>query len=129
MPIERKKRVIIANPDEPRAGDYAYSFYDKTHPVFGQAEDIARMKKEIRGLRGETVTMRFSGRHKAQGEPEKKFTITRVFKLTGYDSVFGPGSAYGSAIHTIRDKYSNDKLVIDKITIDATSGGDEDTDE
>lgn len=129
MAIERKRRVVLANPEEPKAGDFAYGFYDRTHPVDGDPEEIARMKRAIRGLLGETVTMRFGGEHIDDDGMSKKFTITRRFKLTNYDSVFGPGSAYASAIHTIRDKYSSDELVITKFTIDVASGDDEDSEE
>ncbi len=130
MAKERGKRVVIANPDEPRAGDYAFSLYDNTHPDRGDPATVARMKAALRGLRGEEVTMVFKGKHTSADTGEaKRFTVKRKFTLTSYRDVFGPGSAFASAVHWVRDKYSDDELTIDSFEIEESSYGDEDSEE
>jgi hypothetical protein len=120
------KRVVLTNPDEPRAGDYAFQLYDNAHPINGDPETIARMKAALRGLRGEEVTMVFKG-HRVDSDTgeTKRFRVTRNFTLNSYSDVFGPGSAYASAAHYVRDKYSSDELLMDSIEIEEYDGGDD----
>jgi hypothetical protein len=127
MAEERKKRVVIVNEDEPKAGNYAYKFYDNTHPIRGDAEEIARMRKSLRGLRGEEVTMVFKGQHIDSKNNKKRFTVRRTFTLNSYSDAFGPGSAYASAIHYIRDKHSDDQLNVMNFSIEEADSGDEDS--
>lgn len=119
MAKERKARVILVNPDEPRAGDYSYGLYDKAHPIFGEAETIAYMKQQLRGLRGEEVTMTFKGIRIDDEGTSRRFTVARTFKLRQYSDVFGPGSAYASAIHAVRERHSAETLVTHSITVEA----------
>ncbi len=128
MAKERRKRVVLANPDEPRAGDYAYGLYDKSHPVHGDPATIKRLRDSLKGLRGEEVTMTFRGKRL---DPDtgaaKRFRIKRTFTLNSYRDVFGPGSAYASAVHFIRDAHSGDELVVDDFVIEESEYGDEDS--
>lgn len=127
MAKERKKRVILANPDEPRAGDFAFQFYDKAHPTHGDRETVNRLRRELRGLAGEHVTMTFNGKRTDPDTGDRhRFRIRRTFKLENYRSVFGPGSAFASAIHYIRDEHSDEELVIDTFSIEEADDFDED---
>jgi hypothetical protein len=113
-----RRRILIANPDEPRAGDYAYQLYDKAHPVFGDPEVIASMRRQLRGLRGETVVMRVKGAHIDEDGTVHRFTARRTFVMNRYSDVFGPGSAYASMVHAVREKHSDEVLVTYAIEID-----------
>lgn len=127
MAKEREaRRVILANPDEPRAGDYSYGLYDKAHPVFGEADTIAYLKKQLRGLRGERITVEFKGvRINDEGE-SRRFTVKRTGVYRQYASMFGPGSFYASAMHAVRERYSDETLVTHSIVITIASDDDED---
>lgn len=118
MAKERKARVIVVNPDEPRAGDYSYGLYDKAHPVFGEPDTIDYMKKQLRGLRGEDVVMTFKGIRIDDEGNEKRFTVRRAFTMRQYSDVFGPGSAYASAIHAVRERHSDETLVTHTLTVE-----------
>jgi len=127
---EEKKRVVIANEDEPKTGDYAYNFYDNTHPLNGQPEEIARMRRALRGLKGEEVTLTFKGLWKdAETGREHAFKVRRTFQLNTYRDAFGPVSAYASAIRYVRDKHSDDVIAIQSIVIEEAEPGDEDSEE
>lgn len=128
MPKEREpnRRIILANPDEPRAGDYSYGLYDKAHPVFGERETIDYLRKQLRGLRGERVTARFNGARIDEEGNTRRFVVKRTFKLNRYSDLFGPGSAYASAVHAVRDRHSDETLVTHSITIEPA--GDDDYD-
>jgi hypothetical protein len=104
------RRLVLANPDEPKTGDYEFGLYEKAHPHFGDKETVARIKKGLRGLRGEKVRMFLKGSH-GDGEEVQRFRIQRTFNYRRYSDVFGPGSAYASAIHAVKDKYSDQQLV------------------
>jgi hypothetical protein len=120
------KRVILANDNEPRAGDFAFDFYRKAHPVTGDSETVGRLKSELKGLRGQEITVKFNGKHiDSDSGDVKKFVVTRRLTYRQYADLFGPGSAYASAASYIRDKYSNDTLVIGTITIDDESDEDD----
>lgn len=130
MARERKeRRFIVANPDEPKTGDFEYSLYDKAHPTHGDPETIAYMKKGLRGLRGERLKMTFNGSHIDEDGTPHRFRIQRTFNYRNYTDVFGPGSAYASAIHAVRDKYSNETLVTYSIAFDILDEEDEEDDD
>lgn len=132
MAKERKaRRHVIANPDEPRAGQYDFSYYKSTHPVTGNRETIKNVKKELRGLRGHRVTMWVNGWHTSTDDPENPvhFRLKRVFNFRKYDDAFGPGSAYHSAIKYIRDQYSDDQLGTTSITFEVADDDEEDSEE
>lgn len=124
-----KKRVILANEDEPKTGDYMYGLYDRTHPVFGQKDEIARMRRELRGLGGSRVTLTLNGsRIDEETGEEKRIRIRRTFTMNTYRDIFGPGSAYASAIHSVREKHSGDVIITHSLTIEETDM-EEDSDE
>jgi hypothetical protein len=116
-----EKRQILANPDEPRAGDYSYGLYDKAHPVYGDPSTINHLKGQLRGLRGKTVTATFSGARIDDDGTKRRFTAKRTFVLNRYTDMFGPGSAYSSAIHDVRDRHSDETLVTYSITIEVAA--------
>ena len=123
------KRIILANPTEPRAGDYAYGLYDKAHPVTGDPETIQRLRSSLRGLRGQDVTVTFNGAHIDSGGKIHRFRIKRSLTLNAYSDIFGPGSAYASAVKTVRDKHSDELLVTYGITVEPATGEDDGEDE
>lgn len=126
------KRRIVANPDEPRTGDHQYQMYDKLHPMHGDPQEIARVKRQLAGLRGEWVKLTFKGARIVDGDEgteEKRFKLVRTFAYRSYRDVFGPGSAYASIIHFIRNKYSRDTLVTYELDIEIAEDEDSDTDE
>lgn len=123
------KRLILVNPDEPRAGDYAYSLYDKAHPYTGDPETIAHFKKELAGLRGERVRLVFNGMRKDADGNEHRFRLTRTFNFRNYKDVFGPGSAYARALHAQRDKHSDDQFVTFSVALEVLEIDNEPEDE
>lgn len=130
MAKEREaKRLILANLDEPRAGQYEFSLYKQAHPVSGKPDVIARMKKELAGLRGHRVVMHFNGAHVDAEKETKHFRLKRVFNYRNYNDLFGAGGAYGSAIRYIRDAYSDETLITYSISIEIADEDDEDDEE
>lgn len=131
MAQERKnRRFILANPDEPQAGDYAYGLYEKAHPIRGDAETVSHFKKELAGLRGERVTLFFNGKRiDAETDKEHTFRLQRTFVFRKYADVFGAGSAYASAIHFMRDAHSDDELLIMSIALEIADDDAEDFEE
>lgn len=112
------RRKIVINPDDPRSGEHAYTLYNLAHPITGDRATISRLKDDLRGLRGERVVMTFRGSRIDEEGNEHFFNVKRSFKMNKYADVFGPGSAYASAIHAVRERHSSDTLVIYSITID-----------
>lgn len=100
------RRRIVVNPDEPRTGDFAYQFYDKAHPHFGDQSTINRVRRELRGLRGKRVTVVVHAGYGEEGEPEKRRTFRRTITLKKYGDIFGPGGAYGEMMHELRNEHS-----------------------
>lgn len=121
-----QRRIIIANPDEPRAGDYTYGIYEKAHPVHGDPKTQNYFRSQLRGLRGDRVSMHVKGIRIDEDGNEKRFSVKRTFTLNRYSDVFGPGSAYASAVHAIRDKHSDDTLVTTSLVIEPADDDDED---
>lgn len=115
----KDRRRIIANPDEPRAGDHGYQLYNKAHPISGNQDTISDMKKQLRGLRGKTVRVTINGAHIDPDTLQpRRFTASRVIDYNMYSDMFGPGSAYASALHDVKERYSNDVLVTYSIDIE-----------
>lgn len=121
-----QKRIIKTNPDEPRAGEFAYSFYDAAHPLYGDEAEIKRIKKALAGLRGERVTVRIQGKRvDADGETHY-FTRQRTVNYRNYRDIFGPGSAFASGMHAEREAHSGDELSVTSIEFDTDYEDDED---
>jgi hypothetical protein len=111
-------RHILANPEQPRAGDFAFPFYDKTRPILGLQSYIDRLKKELRGLSGERITATFNGgRKNVETGEHRRWTAHRTFVYNRYSDMFGPGSAYLSAIRAVRQRYSDWEIIIYSIDI------------
>lgn len=126
MATERPaRRVIPTNPDEPKAGDYSYGLYDKAHPVFGDPDTVAYFKRELRGLRGEHVTVTFKGVRIDDDGETRRFNVRRTIKYNQYSDMFGPGSAFASATHAIRERHSDETLVTQQIIIEHASDEDD----
>lgn len=113
-----RKRRILANPDEPNAGDFAFGLYDKAHPVFGDPWTIGYMRGQLQGLGGKHVKVVLRGRRKSEDGEYHRWTVTRSLTLRNYNDVFGPGSVMASGLHQIRDKYSEDILILDSFDIE-----------
>lgn len=74
--------------------------------------------------------MTVKGWHKEKaGSPKKAFTVRRRFVMRHYEDAFGPGSAYASAIHSIRERYSDHKIVVTRIIFNLASEGAGDSDD
>lgn len=131
MPKDKDHRFILANPDEPSTGQYAFTLYEQAHPIRGDKNTIAHFKKLLAGLRGERVTLHFNGvvNDPETGERETRFRIQRTFNYRRYSDLFGAGSAYASAVHFVRDKYSDYQLVAMSMSLDIADEADEDTEE
>lgn len=113
-----KRRVLLANPDEPAAGDFAYMLYDKAHPIHGDPETINRFRRELRGLRGQEVTLKMRGSRLDDEGNERRFVARRTFTLNRYSDVFGAGSAFASALHDVRERHSDEELTIYEVSIE-----------
>jgi len=112
------KRVVLANPDEPNAGEFAYTLYDRAHPLYGERDEIARIKKQLSGLRGEYVTVHLKGKRIDEDGETHYFDLQRSFTYANYRSLFGPGSAYSDIIHFVRDNHSSDEISIKSLTVE-----------
>lgn len=112
-------RKIIVNPDEPSTGDNGFSLYDAAHPVFGEADVINYLRKNLKGLRRKIVRMKVSGMYREQGgRVEKRFNFTsQPHKINSYSDLFGTGSLYGKTLHRIVEKDSDDQIVVTSITL------------
>lgn len=127
MPRERKGKVIkeiVTNTDEPKVGDFAFTVYDNTHPINGSSE-VDRFRKEMKGLRGKTITLRVKGFRVGDDEKAKRFNRTRTFTVHRYNDIFGPGGAYLSIIKEVKDQNSDDTLVATSIQVEEPSEDDE----
>lgn len=129
MATNRNKRVLIVNPDEPRAGDYAYGLYDKAHPNYGDPDTVEHFRKQLAGLRGERVRLVINGQRTTDDGEEKRFRLTRTFNYRNYRDVFGPGSAFASAMHAQRDAHSEDQLVAFSVALEVLDIEDDEYDE
>lgn len=113
------RRRIVINEEERRAGDFAYALYNKVHPHHGDEEIIAKVKRQLKGLRGERLKMTIKGtRVDEHTGDEHRFRITRHVNYANIWHLFGPGSAYASALHAYRDRHSGDELSIQTIDFD-----------
>ena len=115
------KRTIIANSSEPKTGDFAFTYYEKVHPVTGNKADIDAVRNELRGLRGHEVLMTIHGARISDSGETRRFTSRRTFTLNRYTDLFGSGSAYTSAIRGAIERNSDDTLVTYNITIEDLS--------
>lgn len=115
-----ERRRILANADEPSTGDYDFGFYNKAHPVFGDPDTIKRIKRELRGLRGEWVTVIASGLREDENGDEHRYRFKRTVLYSHYEALFGPGSAYADIVHSIVEKYSDDALTTLHLDIEIT---------
>lgn len=116
-PIDRR---IILNPDEPNAGDHAFSLYNKAHPITGQDDVKEYLRGQLRGLRGKTVAVTVTGeRQDEDGNVVGRFRARRVLTVHNYNDIFGPGSAFHSAIKAQRNAHSNDALIVKSLDIQA----------
>lgn len=120
MAKERKPigRRILANPDEPRAGDNVFDFYNKAHPVFGEPETISYLRGQLRGLRGKTITLKISGIRQNEDGDERRFVSTKKLTVNNYSDIFGTGGAFIESARGAVERDSEDKLVVQTFTIE-----------
>lgn len=119
MAKERNKRRLIVNPNEKKAGDFAYGLYNKVHPFHGDQDLVKQLKRQLKGLRGHRVKITIRGqREDDETGDAHRFSISRHVNYRKFWDVFGPGSAYASALHAYRDKHSEDALSVTHIDIE-----------
>lgn len=112
------KKRILANPDEPRAGQFAYELYNQAHPVHGSAGEINYWRQQLRGMTGRTVEVTVRGAIIDPDSGEKRrFTASHTIELNSYSDLFGAGGAYGEILHPIRDENSDDELVVFSVEV------------
>lgn len=112
------RRRIVVNPDEPKAGDFAYTLYNKVHPHHGDKEIVAGLKKQLKGLRGERVKVTIRGVREDDDGDEHTFRLQRHVNYRKFWDVFRPGSAYAEAMHAYRDRHSEDMLAVTSVDIE-----------
>ncbi len=100
------RRRIVVNPDEPRTGDFAYQFYDKAHPHFGDKSTINRIRSQLRGLRGRRVKVVVHAGFAEEEGTETPRVFQRTITLNRYGDIFGPGGAYSEMMHELRNEHS-----------------------
>lgn len=116
------KRTLIVNPDEPRTGDNGFTVYDDAHPVFGNPEVRDRFRAQLKGLRGQTLTVKVHGVRQDASGKERRWSATRTVELNSYGDIFGANGALLSALKSQMKKDSNSKLVVTNITIEEDTG-------
>lgn len=122
-----EKRVIIANADEPKNGEKAFLLYEKSHPERGDEDFIKETKKQLAGLRGHRVKLIFKGTHTDNDTKiVQRFTVQRTVNFRQFADVFGPGSAYGDALHAIKQKWSRERLLVVSASVEIADADDED---
>lgn len=90
---------------------------------------MSRLKKSLSGLRGERVRLVFNGFRQDEEGNKTRFRATRTFNYRKYGDVFGPGSAYASALHWQRDKHSSDQFVTVSIGLEVIEIDDDEPDD
>src|SRR5262245_52130754 len=104
---------IPANPDEPTAGDFAFAFSEKIHPVNGDPYLVNFFKRQLRGMFGQRVRLKIkAGRINQDTRRERKFNLTSTFEMNRYTDLFGPNSAWNRALHAAADRCSDEELVV-----------------
>lgn len=121
------RRILIANPREPRAGEDSYTLYDQTHPKNGtDARKIQEFRSELRGLRGQNVTVIVNGSRQTEDGEHHRFRSQRTVRYNEYSDIFGPASAYYSAMKAVRNRHSPDKFLTYSIIVQPATGEDDD---
>ena len=116
------KRRLIVNPDEPRTGDNGFTVYDDAHTIHGRAEVRDRFRKELKGLRGETITVTVRGIRQDQSGKERNWSARRTIELNRYDDIFGANGVLISALKSQMKRDSDAKLVVQSLTIEDETG-------
>lgn len=117
----KHRQTFKANPDpdEESSGDFAYTLYDAAHPMTGEPETVALWKGRASQYYGERVRVSLNGfRVDPKTGKRVRIFIRRVGQLDGYGDLFGPGSLYAKAAKVVRNRGSEDELVITSVTIE-----------
>lgn len=123
------KRTLIVNPDEPRTGDNGFTVYEDAHPLNGKAYLRDRFHRELRGLRGKTITITVRGERQDQSGKSKNWSARRTIELNQYGDVFGANGVLISALKSQMKKDSNSKLVVTSLTIEEDTGEEDEEEE
>lgn len=108
------KRIILANPDEPRTGQNGFDLYDQIRPGFTRdAETMRYFQKQLRGLRGHTVTMNVDGERKTGKSRTRNWHASRRFVFDEWDDLL---DAYLSTLKEQLKANSKLKLITTRIT-------------
>jgi len=119
------KRVIIANPDEPKTGDFGFQFYHDARPIDGDDDTKRRAAKALRGLRGKEITVTVRGQRISESGKKREWVSRRTVEFNTYSDVFGSGGAYHSALKGQMKKNSSWSLVTMSITVEPSTGEDD----
>lgn len=120
-----QRHTYKANPnaDEITTGDFAYTLYNTTHPLTGEQDAIDLWDARVGRYYGHTVRLSLNGfRVNPDTDKRVRIFIRRSGYVESYGDVFGPGSLYARAIRVVRNRASNDALVIVSISFDIVDG-------
>jgi hypothetical protein len=115
-----KKRRIIANPDDPATGEYTFGYYRQTRPRVGEADDIARARKELRGLSGKTVRITVHGQRYNANDPNDVRPTKNVARavIHRYGDVFGADGVLLQMFKRQVEANSDDVYIVNYIDIE-----------
>jgi hypothetical protein len=126
--IARQRVNVLANNDEPGAGNYAYKLYDDSHPLHGDPSEIAKWDEILRPYYGKRLRITVNGMTlDPDGERGTRTYIRRVGQVNGYTDVFGPGSLYYDAIKAVRNRHSTEEMDVLSLSVEIAAPNDRDT--
>lgn len=93
----------------------------------GESDVIDLWDRRLRDYYGQTVRLSLNGfRVDPKTGKRRRIFIRRVGFLSGYGDMFGPGSLYAKAARTVRNRGSEDELVVTSLTVELADSDDED---
>jgi hypothetical protein len=125
MPKERhspSKRIVLANEEEPLAGDFSFVFYDKANPNnFEEGDDEVqdRFRKALRGLRGHEVRMIVRGERRNTEGSLHRFRGKATFTYNTLEDVFSAQGAYLRAMHNVVEVASDEEMITTSVEFES----------
>lgn len=93
----------------------------------GEHDVIELWHKRLKGYYGQRVRLSLNGfRVDPKTGKRRRIFIRRVGQLDGYGDMFGPGSLYAKAARTVRNRGSEDELVVTSLTVELADDDDDD---
>lgn len=124
----RERMTVKANPHEEKAGDFAYTLYEKAHPLRGEIETQEYWHKALKPYYGKRVRFTINGYVTDPKTKERtRIFIQRVGNLENYADMFGAGSLYYDGVKAVRNRHSEGELVVTSVTTELASAKDKDT--